>query len=315
MIDFVTFIIVFLTAIVLSVFNFITIAVLLIDDVFRRKVATYPILSFLLGSILQGLFAAPLYAYKELGYDKGLPIWICDLQRISYFICHHTIKWSLLVVSLDRLCAIMHPFKYVNEITRRNMISILIALWVITCAIDIVPFTHGKHPTKNCSYQPHRIWSFIVISMYNIIPFLLILVNYALIWKKAAETALEDKVRHNSLHCMAVLNKNEDKPQMELEPISVYMKSKLKFLLEMKATKTSFCLLLTYVCCWGPLGVFYMIDQFCNKCLSAGDSHRYTKMIVKCLSFSSSIIIPVIYCWFTKDYQNTVKRLFRKMVR
>ena len=70
--------------------------------------------------------------------------------------------------------------------------------------------------------------------------------------------------------------------------------SRRAFLLELKATKTAFVLVVVYVCCWGPLGIFYTADQFCSKCLSRGVSQRYIRVAIKGLCFSSSIIVPVV---------------------
>ena len=34
-----------------------------------------------------------------------------------------------------------------------------------------------------------------------------------------------------------------------------------------KATRTTSLLIFVYICCWGPLGIYYMVDQICDKCL------------------------------------------------
>ena len=43
--------------------------------------------------------------------------------------------------------------------------------------------------------------------------------------------------------------------------------AKLKVFLELKATRRSFVLLLMYALCWGPYGLFFMVDCFCDHCL------------------------------------------------
>ena len=58
-----------LLAFFLTVFNFSTIMIALVDRKIRRRASSYPVISFLLASTFQGMFAAPIYAYKHMEHD------------------------------------------------------------------------------------------------------------------------------------------------------------------------------------------------------------------------------------------------------
>ena len=338
---------------VMSIFNIITILVLISSRSHRRKPSTYPLLSFLTGCLVQGLTAAPLFIFKEMARGTDIaPRWLCVVQRSSYFLSHHTVKWSLLVVSIERFLAVKFPYQYCHHIRRGRMIVFLAMLWLVTVAIDSVPFYNGRNSGDRCLYSPHAVWSLVVITIYNIIPFTIMVVCYALVWKIAVNAEIHDRKMSRVMTLPPNTLADEDDstkrsrvsakvirattrlrssvhemvPRLlrksgRQESVSVTtnlmetsaIKSRRAFLLELKATKTAFVLVVVYVCCWGPLGVFYTIDQFCNKCLSSGGSQRYTRVAIKGLCFSSSIIVPVVYCWWSSDYKNAAKRLYRRM--
>ena len=72
---------------------------------------------------------------------------------------------------------------------------------------------------------------------------------------------------------------------------------------EMKATKTSVIIVTVYLLCWGPIGILYLIDNYCLHCISQNQSRSVDRLIVKVISFMSSILIPLVYCWRTKEFR------------
>ena len=48
-----------------------------------------------------------------------LPPWLCVVQRSSYFLTHHAVKWSLLVVSVERFVAVKYPYLYCRYVRRQ----------------------------------------------------------------------------------------------------------------------------------------------------------------------------------------------------
>ena len=174
----------------------------------------------------------------------------------------------------------------------------------------MIPFTSEKASWEDCHYVPTRIWGLSVIIIYNIIPFCIMAVNYAIIWRVAAKFAFSDRDRENSL--LLSLSRRITKSNAPVLPKLNPTSSKLKFALEMKATKTSLSLIAVYIICWGPLGVLYMIDHFCFNCLSRQASLGKTRMSIKMLCFTSSLIAPIIYCWINYGYRKAAKRVFTK---
>ena len=83
----------------------------------------------------------------------------------------------------------------------------------------------------------------------------------------------------------------------------------LRMAWEMKATKTSVMLLIVYLLCWAPLGILYMIDHICWNCISEDESSSLKRFVVKIISFLSSLLLPIVYCWRTKEFRHELSSL------
>ena len=205
--DVIVYLIVVLISSTFTIFNIFTISVILIEKKLRKFTTNVPILNFLFASAIQGMIAAPIYVYKKLEHIEHLLNWVCDAYRLPYFFCGHIMKWSLLLVSIDRLFAVKYPFKHEKYISKNSMIILICVLWSITLVIDILPFFLENNNTENCNYVPSRVWGLSVIVLFNIIPFFCIVINYTLIWIIAAKFAFEDR---QFQHRKVTFNENEN---------------------------------------------------------------------------------------------------------
>ena len=371
-------VLVIIIGVLVSAFNMFTISIIIISKRLRQPF-NYPIISVLLGATLQSLFTVPAYAFKRLDTNiiHDRESWICDVHRFPYYICGHILKISLMVVSFDRLVAVKYPYRYKTIINKRVYTIAITFIWVSVILIDTIPFFPiGKIPDEEgCTYIPEHIWGIIVIVTFNLFPFLIIGINYIIIWRVAAKITIKDlsvrksisrstRLAHNNTkqfeliemykasHCslktsqltrsnvplafdsdfMAEQNINTRKRSyinaingveddfsilesdinsesaIDIRERKAYPvpSNALRILWEMKATKTSITLLFVYVICWGPLGVYYLIDNCCATCLT-DNLHVHVhvdRFILKIISFFSSIFLPLVYCWRTKQFRN-----------
>lgn len=305
-----------LIAISFAVFNLVGVVIALVDRRLRGRISTYPIVSFLLASTLQGLFAAPIYAYKQMEHIEHISEWMCDLSEISHYLCHHLVKISLLIVSFDRLFSIKYPFKYENYGTKRIMVFVIVVSWVVTVAIDMLPFIHEDHDDM-CHYTTTKVWSISIVVLYSIIPLCIITVNYIIIWIVAAKAALFDRcVSQRFTNSITAVDADTARELFVNDPRKLTRaKSKFRFMLEMKATKSSMALMAIYLICWGPLGVYNVYDSFCGKCLSGTnrlDINTPATVAIKLLCFSSSILAPLLHYGLSKDFRKASKRVLRR---
>ena len=83
----------------------------------------------------------------------------------------------------------------------------------------------------------------------------------------------------------------------------------LRSVLEMKATKTTLLLLLVYIICWLPSDISAAIEVFCSHFLHKTSSKYYLNEVTR---FSSSILLPLVYCWRTKEFMRETCRFIRR---
>ena len=316
--------IVLLTAIILLFFNLLSLFVLLVTPKLRRRVSNLPVISFLVGSALQGAIPAPLYIYKILKHISGNePGWLCDVYRFQYIFCVHIMELSIMILALERLCAIRFPFKYPTHLTRRNFNLVLGVSWITTIIIDLFPFLNFQDDdataADKCNYIPPSSWGLCVIIFYNIVPFLTVFACYAMIWRTAYGFALTDRKRSESLRITQQCNlitKDESGSYVEVDKEKLSQKhsyqNTLRFTLEIKATKTSLAIVAVFLICWLPMGIFYMADHFCHNCISDNEKLKHARRAVKLLAFSSSLVTPLVYCWWNKEFRDQAKIVFRR---
>ena len=284
-----------LIGIISSGFSLFTLTITLLDTTIRSRPSTVPIASFLVASVLLGLLALPMYLYRKLS-DNHSVLGICDLYRVPYFFCGHIMTMSLFYVSLDRLFVIIKPFKYRDTVTTSKFKLLVITSWVVTAIIDALPFKFHSRSTDGCVYTPTKDWGVGVIIIYIIVPLITIVTSYSLIWVKAVKIAMEEeRLRVNTTPADNNSHKHHHHSIVEL-----------------KATKTTIVLIVTYILCWGPLGIFYMVDQFCDNCYSSNERLSVFRTTIKILALASSFIAPVVYCWWNKEFRKATCKIFQK---
>lgn len=318
-------------ALFFSVFNIFTLLVIFLNKKLRNRTSNFPIVSFLFASAFQGLIPAPVYVYRQLVDDDYTQIWTCNVYRFPYILCGHLMKISLMLVSFDRVAAVKYPFKYKQRNVPRFMILALVLVWLVTGTVDTIPFINGISANSACMYIPTKYWGLTVLLLYDLLAFVIIVVNYSIVWSLAAKFAFQDKNRKESLQSQEYLNVGDDVVYAENEPLLSQRArsygslkngqashhgnktiSNIRHLLDIRATKTSLVLVAVYLFCWGPLGLFYTMDHFCDGCLSSKSSTATARIIIKTLNFSSSVLAPLVYCWWNKEYRKTAKVVARK---
>lgn len=284
-----------------SGFSLFTLMVILLDLKMRERPSSVPVVSFLLAASIQGALAFPMYIYRKIS-DNHSANGVCDLYRVPYFFCGHILTMSLLCISIDRLIVILRPFLYQQHISSRRFCFVIICSWIVTGLIDVVPFVAHSDYSDDCFYNPNRDWGIIVIVFYIIIPLIAITVSYLIIWKKAVSITLQEQKLTRS--------QSQSRQQNESEHVR---KAKNFSVMEMKATKTSVVLIATYILCWGPLGIFYMVDNFCHNCYSSRNELSGFRTGIKILALTSSFTTPVVYCWWNKEFRVASKNLVKKI--
>ena len=263
------------------------------------KPANYPIISFLITAMVQGFFVVPVYCVKLLDFEYK-PSWICDVFRFPYFVCAHLLPLNLVLVCIDRIIAIKLPLRYEAIVTRFSMLTGIISEIIIVVIIDLLPFGNvSPDRLESCVYVPWPTWSVSVIILTILLPFAFLTLTYVWIWIIALRLA-------DSPHGTNCKKKG---------PFYEQFSKRIKKILELRATKTSALLVGVFILCWGPIAIYYLVENICGHCISllfSKVAQIYVGFAVKCFSFISSILSPLAYCWRTREFQREFRRNLAK---
>ena len=255
------------------------------------KPGNYPIISFLVTALVQGFFVVPAYCIKQLRLDFT-STWICDAFRFPHFVCSHLLTLNLVIVCVDRIIAIKLPLRYEAIVTRNNMLAAIGAETIAVVIIDSLPFANSN-TDDGCFYTPWTSWSISVIVITVLFPIVFLTLTYAWIWLIAFRVADDTSICD------------------ERTSLKKKISAKVAKILELRATKTASLLVGVFIICWGPGAVYYLVENLCGHCITVLFNKKAKEIVslsVKLVSFTSSIISPLVYCWRTREFQREFKK-------
>lgn len=258
-----------------------------------RHVTYLSIFSLAIADSLAGLVAMPSYILKKFTWEEPFQTIVCDIFRSSYFLTGYASILSLCVISVERLIAIKNPLNHVTIVTRRRVVLALMFVWMdalLVSALPFVPWESNAHDNE-CNYSPTHWWSIMVIISNVIIPFLVIVICYTYMYLTAQshlKKILGNKknVKHNSEHSRKDYN-------------------------ERRANITIMIVIGVFVACWFPSCFYYFLQQTCHQCFSESfqSKRSLVNALVKILTFTSSFVNPLIYCWRSREFRSVFLKI------
>ena len=250
-----------------------------------RRASHIAICSLLFAHLIQGLVVIPSYAMKRAEFGNQRVV--CDVFRFSYLFTNYAACTSLLLITLDRLIAVLYPLQYSVNATMKKMMYVLCSCWIYVVCLCVIPFFTAK-AKSSCSYVPTKEWTLFMLTFNTLIPFIVIFISYILIFsrtKKAFKSRNTERARRHQS--------------------------------QRKVLKTTVLIVLSFIFCWGPSFVYYFLQAVCETCLTdlyrREDIEEIITFLMKVLTFVDGIIAPLIYCFmnarFNAERQKALRRL------
>ncbi len=232
-----------------------------------------------------------------------LNIHVCRFWNWIDVFCEAASIYTLTVISMDRYFKISRPFKYREKMTKTFAAVIIVAIWALAAllaSLALVPFGDAKGITlsvQTCDNN-NKIFYTMAAVMAFFFPLLVLIIMYTLIFrialyhfKKENEMTMVDPVSGKQLH------------------YSAYK--------DLKATRTLFIVVSTFVICWGPFFVLFQIAQHQPTVFpKLGHKTRIVIYVVffTLLPYANSFFNPIIYACFDRIYRRSFRKILLKMI-
>ncbi|XP_046846927.1 beta-1 adrenergic receptor-like [Xenia sp. Carnegie-2017] len=236
------------------------------------------------------LFSEKLRLRKSLVTMTLCRFWIW----IDIF-CEAASIFTLTVISIERYFKICRPYVYCERMTKRLAIYVIVFVWIIAAllaSLAMLPFgDKGIIIDRNQCYNYNKIFYTIAPVVAFFLPLLILIVMYAMIFR------------------IAILHFKKSNRVLMRDPTS----SHYSVYKDLKATKTLFIVVSTFIVCWGPFLYFSNIPIWIPIHDPLGKTLKYLKtVIVIILPYANSFFNPIIYACFDKSYQRAFRKILQK---
>ena len=225
---------------------------------------------------------------------------------------------TLVVISLDRYCAVVTPLHYSMRITPCKSVMMIFIVWLLAIFSAFPPLIGWSHYEyqKNKSVctvlwtsrnTSDRYYTLCLVLICFILPFIVILWAYSVIFKAAQNNS--EKVRKNSL----VPNASDDPLQTPIRierrrsstaPMLVHrlsLSTRSNNLLwrrdEWKAAVTSCMVVSTFIICWLLYFIIIILESLLDDPDSVGSEVKTLSIL---LAMSSCAFNPLVYVFRSK---------------
>ena len=244
--------------------------------------------------LIQGLIVVPSYIAKRLEIkDRNISGPVCNTFRASYLTTNYISCLTVLLISLDRMLAIQKPLKYRSTMTNNKIYIAMIACWLYVLTLCSLPFIPFAKPSRSgCTYLPQKEWTIAMLTINTLIPFVIIMYCYYVIFKTARRS-------------------RRLRPSLYQHTSRTSIRNSRSTASELNIAKISSIIVLAYLFCWGPSFVYYFLASTCPNCFSKSyedsKSEQVITFLMKYFTFLNGIIAPIIYCLTHNGFKRRIR--------
>ncbi|CAI9557759.1 unnamed protein product [Staurois parvus] len=300
-----------------------------------QTVANYLIGSLAVTDLMVSVLVLPMAAQNQVLNKWTLGQVTCDIFISLDVLCCTSSILHLCAIALDRYWAITDPIDYVNKRTPRRAAILISLTWIVGFSISIPPMLGWRTPEDRSDPDACKISEDPGYTIYSTfgafyIPLILMLILYGKIFKaarfrirktvkkaekkKVADTSLSISpatIQSNSKNHLELPNHSSDNPSPtcfeKKNDKSADAKRKVALARERKTVKTLGIIMGTFIFCWLPFFIVALVLPFCESC----HMPHLLFDVINWLGYSNSLLNPIIYAYFNKDFQSAFKKIIK----
>ncbi|KAK0054981.1 G-protein coupled receptor 161 [Biomphalaria pfeifferi] len=322
---------VFLASVVANAFVFVVFCKRKSISMSNRFVANLTI-----GNCLNTIFVMP-FALTSLITKEWIfgTFWCLTTGFLMNVIVSASI-FTLVVISIDRYCAVVTPLHYSMRLTSRRCTLLIVFVWVAAILISSPPLMGWNSiefqldkmvcTVKWSSYLRYdRYYTFFLISFSFMLPLIAILWTYARMFRAAHGNIV--RARRNSVIRVnsAATNQSDDSSMQQNTPINSRRRSSSAPIIrrlsqsssrsssllwrkeEWKTAVTSFLVLFSFALCWTPYFVVMAVEAVTGR---SSPLYPVTSHVSTVLAMFSCACNPLVYVFRSKVVRRELKFIF-----
>ncbi|KAK2582356.1 hypothetical protein KPH14_004690 [Odynerus spinipes] len=298
-----------------------------------RIITNYFVVSLALADMLVAMFAMTFNASVQITGRWLFSYFMCDVwNSLDVYFSTSSIL-HLMCISVDRYYAIVKPLKYPIKMTKRVVACMLLACWLSPAIISFVPIFNGWYTTdtsserrqnhpEECVFKVNGGYAIVSSCISFWIPCTIMTLTYYSIFKEANR---QEKQMHSRLGNAMLLSHRPSKDlnnlngelnsagsskTLTLNEISTDQlhtptkdRNMMKMKREHKAARTLGIIMGTFILCWLPFFLWYVITALCNSC----PCPDIVIAILFWIGYANSALNPLIYAYFNRDFREAFK--------
>ncbi|XP_063707251.1 octopamine receptor beta-2R-like [Culicoides brevitarsis] len=292
-----------------------------------RIITNYFVVSLALADIAVALLAMSFNFSVQITGRWLLNHFMCDVwNSLDVYFSTASIL-HLCCISVDRYYAIVKPLKYPLNMTKRVAAVMILLSWLFPALLSFVPIFGGWYTTKEniefsilhpdkCVFIVNKLYAVISSSISFWIPCTIMLFTYFQIFREANKqekqmanrqstamlmhrhsSAIEDT--ENAQDSLQVANQETDNDRTPCKD------KHLKMRREHKAARTLGIIMGTFILCWLPFFLWYLISSLCGP--EVCPTPDAVIALLFWIGYSNSTLNPIIYAYFNRDFREAFK--------
>uniref|UniRef100_A0A0K8SVR5 Octopamine receptor beta-2R n=4 Tax=Lygus hesperus TaxID=30085 RepID=A0A0K8SVR5_LYGHE len=292
-----------------------------------RIITNYFVVSLAFADMLVAVAVMTFNASVQLTGRWNFGYFMCDAwNSLDVYFSSASIL-HLCCISVDRYYAIVKPLKYPINMTKRVVAMMLLATWVSPALISFVPIFFGWYTTEEnqgfrydhpdvCDFKVNKIYAIVssVISFWT--PCTIMVFTYLAIFREAMR---QEKQLHARMGNQLLLNNSRDcngdtlgssggsSKALALNEVGLHStptrdRNIIKMKREHKAARTLGIIMGTFILCWLPFFLWYVITAAC-EC----EAPDVVVVTLFWIGYFNSTLNPIIYAYFNRDFREAFK--------
>lgn len=234
-------------------------------------------------------FTAAAYAMPTWPFGR---IW-CKVVQFLMYVCAYASVYTLVVMSLDRYLAVVHPISSMSYRTQMNTVWILLALWGIVLGghvpllfqHDVISYDYYGEFRSAClnantvqNVYAARLFYGCFFMFGYVLPLSLICILYGFMLKRL----LYGVVPGGSQRAESIRSKK-------------------------RVTKMVVIVVVIFALCWLPIQIIFIIQNFGNY--AQGVPAIAAQMVSNCLAYMNSCVNPILYAFLSDNFRRSFRKL------